>query len=186
MMACSATTADDDEQLHEEFCITGFHCQAFCGSFYSGTGALDGQELKGLTAQLPQQLLGWFVCRRGSWVQPTMREHQVSAKLMAASPQAGHSRCALFMLFTPSQHHEGATLTLEQRLYHCSLDRCAPLTDCCSICAVSWPGLALPALHPNLHGSPAVCQGSVTSLHRMLRSSGLSRAQRCNDGHVTF
>ncbi|KAK9818640.1 hypothetical protein WJX74_007072 [Apatococcus lobatus] len=114
---------DDDEEVHQEFSIAGFHCNAFCGSFYSGTGSLDRQVLQDLTAQLPHQLLGWFVCRRGSWAQPSMREQQVSAALLAMLPPAGGCAHALFMLFTPSQHHEGATLTLEQRLYHCSSER---------------------------------------------------------------
>ena len=121
---CSALCADDDEEMHREFSITGFHCNAFCGSFYSGAGVLDKQVLQDLTAQVPQQLLGWFLCRRDSWGQPTMREQQVTSSLMASFPRGQHPPQALFMLFTPTQHHEGATLSLEQRLYHCSADRC--------------------------------------------------------------
>ncbi len=118
--------ADDDEEAHEEFRITAFHCNSFCGSFYSGNGTLDTEALQELTRQSPQQLLGWFMCRRGSWSQPTMLEQQVSAGLLGAMPGNAILPCSLFAIFAPTVHHGGATFSLESRLYCSGPDRWAP------------------------------------------------------------
>ena len=118
-----ASIADDDQEARQEFSITGFHCNAFCGSFYSSPGLPDRHALQELEEKLPQQLLGWFVCRRGSWPQPTMREQQVSANLLSAMPHRPDVQPCLFMVLSPTQHHGGATFSLVQRLFCISPDR---------------------------------------------------------------